>query len=372
MSFFEDLENRLNGIGLLAVVGGIIFAIVISRGVVRAVNILSKGAEEVANGNLEVILPITSQDELGNLARTFNKMTSGLKEKEHITSTFKKYVSSSVVDEVLKSDVELGGEKKEVTIYFTDLADFTSISEKLTPEELISFLNHYLSKMTQILEEHSGIVDKYIGDAIMAFWGAPIPIDNHPRQACLAALKQQRWHKELHQQWQGHSALSLVRTRFGIHTGEVIVGNVGSERRLDYTIIGDSVNTASRLESLNKFYGTNILISESTYDALSEDMLIREIDLVQVKGKNKAVCIYELMTFSEEASRPQVNLAELFKQGREAYLQRNFQEALQLFERCQAQMASDQPSQIMIKRCQELIESPPDDSWQGIQIMSIK
>ncbi|MBF0280217.1 MAG: HAMP domain-containing protein [SAR324 cluster bacterium] len=372
LNFFEDLSNRLNGIGFIAVVGGIIFAILISRGVVRAVNILTKGAEDVANGNLDVVLPITSQDELGDLARTFNKMTSGLKEKEHITNTFKKYVSSSVVDEVLKSDVELGGEKKEVTIYFSDLADFTSISEVLTPEELISFLNEYLSQMTRILEEHSGIVDKYIGDAIMAFWGAPIPIDHHPRRACLAALEQLSWHKNLHQQWKNHPALSSVKTRFGIHSGEVIVGNVGSERRLDYTIVGDSVNTASRLELLNKYYGTHILISESTCLALNSDMLTREIDLVQVKGKNKTTRVYELMSFVADASQEQKNLSELFNQGRKIFFERKFKEAKQIFERCLFEMKSDQASKIMITRCQELQETPPDDAWQGIHVMSEK
>ncbi len=369
LSFFEDLSNRLNGIGFLAVFSGIIFALIISRGVIQSVNILSKGAEEVANGNLEVALPITSQDELGQLAQTFNKMTTGLQEKEHITRTFKKYVSSSVVDEVLKNNVELGGEKKEVTIYFTDLANFTAISEKLPPEDLISFLNQYLSQMTQIIENHSGIVDKYIGDAIMAFWGAPLPVPNHPYHACVVALQQKNWHKEFTQKWQNHPLISQTTTRFGIHTGEVIVGNVGSEHRLDYTIIGDSVNIASRLESLNKHYGTAILISEATHHTLTKDLLTREIDLVQVKGKDKAIRIYELIAFTQEASALQKTLCELFNDGRREYLDRNFDKALQLFYRCQEKAKFDQPTQIMITRCQELLEIPPDDEWQGIQVM---
>ncbi|MBF0287988.1 MAG: HAMP domain-containing protein [SAR324 cluster bacterium] len=369
LSFFEDLSNRLNGIGALAVFGGLIFALIIGRGVSHSVNILSKGAEEIANGNLDIVLPITSQDELGELTKTFNKMTTGLKEKEHITKTFKKYVASSVVDEVLKNKIELGGEKKEITIYFTDLANFTALSEKLTPEDLISFLNQYLSEMTQIIEDNSGIVDKYIGDAIMAFWGAPLDVPDHPHKACTVALQHKAWHKGFSQKWQDHPLISTITTRFGIHTGEVIVGNVGSERRWDYTIIGDSVNLASRLESLNKYYGTTILITEATHHALAEDLLTREIDLVQVKGKDKAIRIYELMAFTQEASSSQKMLSELFSQGRKEYLNRNFKNALQLFHLCQEKAASDQPTQIMIKRCQELLEIPPDDAWQGIQVM---
>lgn len=372
LSFFEEFSDRLNYISIGAVIVGIIFALLFSRQVSQAVNILSNGAQEVANGNLDIVLPVTSRDELGNLAVTFNKMTSGLKEKEHITQTFKKYVSSTVVDEVLKSDVELGGEKKEVTIYFTDLANFTAISEKLAPEELISFLNHYLSRMTQLLEDHSGVVDKYIGDAIMAFWGAPLPLPDHPKQACITALQQKLWHEELHEQWKAHPELSSIKTRFGIHTGEVIVGNVGSERRLDYTIIGDSVNIASRLEALNKYYGTQILISEATHDALNNDMLTREIDLVQVKGKNEAIRIYELMTFAENSTSIQKKLAKSFNHGREAYLQRDFKEALKIFTNCQSILPKDQPSQIMIERCQSYLKAPPDASWSGIQIMMRK
>ncbi len=372
LSFFQDLSNLLNLIGIAALIGGITAALVFSRGMIRAVRELAKGAEEVSQGNLEVSIPVLSQDELGDLAETFNKMTKGLKEKDHITQTFKKYVSSSVVEEVLKTDVKLGGERKEVTIYFSDLADFTQISEKLTPEDLISFLNLYLSRMTQFLEEQSGIVDKYIGDAIMAFWGAPLPVPNHSQKACTAAMKQLNWHSNFRRLWEPNSPQSSASSRIGIHTGEVIVGNVGSDRRLDYTIIGDSVNIASRLESLNKFYGTHVLISEAVHRNLDDDLLTREIDLVRVKGKAQALRIYELMTFSSKATPQQQSVADWFNEARTLYLQRQFGEALSLFEQCEAEIPNDPPSVLFTQRCHNFLVNPPPEDWDGVQTMREK
>ncbi|MGK5094329.1 adenylate/guanylate cyclase domain-containing protein [Deltaproteobacteria bacterium TL4] len=368
--FYSHLSRVLNMIALLGIATAVFFSVVFSRSVVRTIQNLSTGADAVKNGNLEVQLPILSQDELGQLAQAFNSMIQGLQEKERITRTFKKYVNSSIVDEILKSRVTLGGEKKDVTIYFSDIANFTTFSEKLPPEELLSFLNQYLTKMAQILEQHSAIVDKYIGDAIMAFWGAPLHAENHARLACLTALVQAPLQQQFQDQWTRYAMPSRFVTRIGIHSGEAIVGNIGSEDRMDYTIIGNAVNLASRLESLNKFYGTSILISENTFRAIDpNEFLTRTLDSVQVKGKSEMVQVYELMGFRNAASPQQLMLVENFHQGVTAYHQRNFQTALRHFEQCLQTIPDDSPAELFIQRCRNFIAQPPDTSWNGVQVM---
>ncbi|MBF0349400.1 MAG: HAMP domain-containing protein [SAR324 cluster bacterium] len=371
MRFFTRLSDLLNVIGVLAVLTGVFFSLLISRGVTRSVKVLSEGADSVKNGNLDVHLVVESQDELGHLAQTFNAMVQGLKEKEHIKRTFKKYVSSSVVDELLKSNVTLGGEKKDVTIYFSDIVDFTSISEKLTPEQLILFLNNYLTHMTNLIEKEGGIVDKYIGDAIMAFWGAPLVVPNQARNACITALNQQARHDPLPVQQADH--LAGFSTRIGIHSGEVIVGNVGSESRMDYTVIGDAVNIAARLESLNKYYGTQIIISENIFKALPiDEFLVRELDLTVLKGKSNVLRIYELLGMTQDVQSEQKELLAMFQEGLQLYRTQQFKAALDCFKNCLKRAPQDGPSHRFVEQCQNYLSHPPEPSWQGVQVMSQK
>ncbi|MCH8884673.1 MAG: HAMP domain-containing protein, partial [SAR324 cluster bacterium] len=294
---YENMKTVLNAIGIAALVLAAALGSFISFSVSRALKALSEGVGEVRGGNLDYVVTVRSRDEFGTLSDAFNEMTAGLKEKEAIRNTFKRYVSSSVVDELLKDTdaIALGGENKTLTIQFSDIAGFTSLSETLTPEGVVEFLNEYLSEMTAAVEAEQGIVDKYIGDAVMAFWGAPLPLEDHPLHACRAALAQGAKIAELRRAWAGRGGLSRFHARIGLHTGEVIVGNIGSSTRMDYTIIGDAVNTASRLEGLNKLYGTGILISEETCRGAGAGMVTREIDLVRAKGKAEVVRIYELL-----------------------------------------------------------------------------
>jgi adenylate cyclase len=225
------------------------------------------------------------------------------KEKRYIRQTFSKFVSKSVVDELLRhpEKIKLGGEKKILTVLFSDIRGFTSISEKLSPEQLVEHLNEYLQAMTDIVIKYNGTLDKYVGDEIMAFWGAPIPQNDHALLSCRAALEMISVLNRLNDEWlaKGKDALNIG---IGLNTGDMNVGNMGSNSRMDYTLIGDNVNLGARLEGTNKVYRTCIIISEFTYEYVKEKVIVRELDLIRVKGKNLPVKIYELIDVIEDES----------------------------------------------------------------------
>lgn len=216
---------------------------------------------------------------------------------KYIRSTFSKFVSKDVVDELLKNpdNLALGGSKREITIFFSDIRGFTTISEALGPEELVKLLNEYLSAMTEIIIEYKGTIDKYMGDAIMAFWGAPVPLEDHAYYACVAALAQMDYlDKILKPRWI-ERGVPVIDIGIGLNSGPAVVGNMGSSHRMEYTCMGDTINLGSRLEGSNKMYGTNIIISEYTYEKVHDKVVARELDLVRVKGKTQPVRIYELL-----------------------------------------------------------------------------
>jgi len=217
--------------------------------------------------------------------------------RKWITSVFGKYVSPVVIENLIKNPdkLNLGGKKRNITIFFSDIRGFTSISEKLAPEELVHLLNEYLTEMTSIILKNQGLVDKYMGDAIMAFWGAPLDQPNHAELACQSSLEMIDKLKELQKKWKKEGIPSFD-IGIGLNSGEAVVGNMGSSKRFDYTAMGDNVNLASRLEGLNKTYGTNIIISENTYKVVKDKFKTRKLDLVTVKGKKKSITIYELLS----------------------------------------------------------------------------
>lgn len=218
------------------------------------------------------------------------------KEKRYIRQTFSKFVSKSVVDDLLKhpEKLKLGGEKKVISVLFSDIRGFTSIAEQLAPEALVEHLNIYLQAMTDLVFEFDGTLDKYVGDEIMAFWGAPIELENHALNACKCAVKQMEALHKMNERWRKEEKPEL-HIGIGINTGDVVVGNMGSSSRMDYTLMGDNVNLASRLEGTNKIYGSNIIISEYTYNYVREHAVVRELDLIRVKGKAQPVKIFELI-----------------------------------------------------------------------------
>ncbi len=250
-------------------------------------------------------------------------------QKRWLRGAFNRYVSAAVVESIVNdpSSLELGGQEIQATIFFSDLANFTSFSERLPPKELVAFLNEYFTPMTNIILEHRGALDKFIGDAIMAFWGAPLPLENHARYACDAALKMQETIAGLRAGWR-ERGLPLLEARMGIHSGPVVVGNVGSRERFNYTVLGDTVNLASRLEGANKFYGTTILISEDTFRLAGPAFLARRLDLIRVKGRQTPVKIYELIGKGGEKDLP---FLDTFAEGLAEYKNRLWDRAELLF-----------------------------------------
>jgi adenylate cyclase len=293
------------------------------------------------------------------------------KDKRWLRQAFSRYVSNSLV-EIITSHPEqlrLGGEEVEVTVLFSDLIGFTTISEGLSPENLILILNEYFSTMTDIILECKGTVDKYIGDAIMAFWGAPLPTVNHALKACQAALAMKKAIHPLQETWR-ELGLPLLEARLGFHTGKAIVGNVGSRDRFNYTVMGDTVNLASRLEGVNKLYGTSILVSESTYQQAATTYLFREIDQVQVKGRLQPVTIYELLGRQEDQT--QFPWLETFAAALRSYRQRQWDLAAQLFREVLLHQPNDPPSLCFQRRLKHFQQQPPPLDWRGIYSLDSK
>ena len=288
--------------------------------------------------------------------------------------SFGKYVPADLVREILASggEAELGGQKASLTIFFTDIADFTTISERLEPEALVDQLGEYFEAMSSALRQQPpGTLDKFIGDSIMAFWGAPLPNPDHAVTACRAALLCQERLKVLQEKW-SREGKPLFYQRIGINTGEVIVGNMGSASRLNYTVVGDTVNTASRFEGLNKLYGTRIIIGQSTWELVKEQFVARPLDLVSVKGSAKGVRIYELMAEAAGADERTRAIAALAETALNFYLERRWDEAGECCRKILELNHGDEPARILLERCRLMRESPPPDDWNGVHRIESK
>jgi adenylate cyclase len=287
--------------------------------------------------------------------------------------SFRRYVPADLVAELLRHREEavLSAESRELTIFFADIAGFTTIAEGMPPDRLVRHLGEYLEEMTKAILATGGTVDKYIGDSVMAFWGAPSPLADHARGACAAALECQRRIALLAVRWR-EAGLPHLATRIGINTGPVIVGNVGYPERLNYTVIGDNVNLASRLESLNKYYGTGVIISDSCRAAVEDGFICRKLDTVVVKGKTRGVSIHELLGERAGAGGALLAAAEAHDEAMERYLGRQWDAAAGLLGEVLRLRPGDRPAGILLDRCRKYaVEAPPDD-WQGVVFMREK
>ncbi|HED11392.1 MAG TPA: adenylate/guanylate cyclase domain-containing protein [Caldithrix abyssi] len=296
------------------------------------------------------------------------------RKKRFIRSTFSHFVTKSVVDELLANPekIKLGGEKKNCTVFFSDVAGFTSISERLTPEALVSLLNDYLTQMTNIVFKYNGMLDKYEGDAIMAVFGAPVSHGNDAYNACAAALEMQETLRRMRDLWRKQGKDEL-HARMGINTGPMVVGNMGSETRFDYTVMGDAVNLGARLEPANKQYGTLIMIGDETRKQAGDLIIVRQLDLLRVKGKNEPVKVYELVGTREKGiSEDTQRVLELFRGGFEAYLGQSWAQALNYFEQALAINPNDGPSKRYVQRCRLYVQKPPAPDWDGVFTMTTK
>jgi len=294
-----------------------------------------------------------------------------------IKKTFQQFVSAAVVEEMLQDPdrVKLGGERREMTVLFSDVRGFTSLSEKMEPEQVVRFLNEFLTPMTQIVLDAGGTLDKYMGDALMAFFGAPTHQPNHAGRACRAALRMRTELARLNAIWKMEGILPAVAGEVGIgiglNSGIMSVGNMGSEAVFDYTVIGDNVNLGSRLEALNKGYGTQILMSEFTAAAAGEDFLTRELDRVRVKGKQTPVTIYELVGRVPADDRTRLKL-EAFAHGIATYRSRDFAAAEADFSRILTEFPEDGPARLYLGRCRALREVPPASDWDAVETLTSK
>jgi len=294
------------------------------------------------------------------------------REKKKVRGAFQYYLTASVINELLKdpAKLKLGGDKKDLTVMFSDIRGFTTISEKLTPEELVRLLNEYLTAMTDIVFKYDGLLDKYIGDAIMAVFGAPLEQPDHALRSCRTALEMMETLKGLQEKW-AQEGRPFVDIGVGINSGDMVVGNMGSNMRFDYTVMGDNVNLSSRLEGINKEYGTHIVLSEFTYEVVKEQMFCRELDSVRVKGKKLPVKIYELVCEQKDAAEHEAYVRR-FHQGLDKYKAGQWDEGIALFESVLEVRPDDPPAKLYIQRCLDLKEHPPEGIWDGVFTMTKK
>jgi adenylate cyclase len=303
---------------------------------------------------------------------TFYKYFTEERNKKELRSTFQKYVSPAIVDEVLKNpkNIELGGRKEDITVLFSDIRGFTTISEKLDPRALSDLLNSYLTPMTDLVFENRGTLDKYMGDAVMAFFGAPIHYDEHPKYASRCALAMLVKLKELQKQYR-EQGLPEIDIGIGLNSGECSVGKMGSETVRSDTVMGDAVNLGSRLEGINKQYGTRIIISEFTYAKVKDEFVCREIDLVRVKGKVLPVRIYELVA-EGSADDETMKKIDFFNKGYQLYHQKEFTAAIEQFNNGLNISPDDACCKLYIERSQNYLNEPPPADWDGVFIMTTK
>jgi adenylate cyclase len=295
------------------------------------------------------------------------------REKRRVRKTFARYVSPGVISLIERDPnkyFQPGGESKEMSILFSDIRRFTEISEGLTPNELVSLLNEYLGEMTEILFRHWGTLDKYIGDAIMGFWNSPYPQPDHATRACSTALDMQARLNELNKKWLAEGGLAL-HSGIGINTGVVNVGNMGSDKRFAWTVIGDNVNLASRLEGATKEYHVNVIVGEGTFEEAKESFVFRELDYIRVMGKQQPVRIYELLDFALKRESHEERI-QLWMQGLELYRRAAWEEAIGAFEEVLKSYPDDGPSIVFIERCEEKARAAIPVTWDGVWVMKTK
>ncbi|MGV8057255.1 MAG: CHASE2 domain-containing protein [Smithellaceae bacterium] len=351
----------------LRAVRGIFFALVII-GIFVAVNMIIFSKFNIW---LNLIYPALTMIVI-YLGITVYRYITEEREKKKIRGAFQYYLTASVINEMLKdpTKLKLGGDKKDLSVLFSDIRGFTTISEKLTPEELVHLLNEYLTAMTDVVFKYDGMLDKYMGDAIMAVFGAPLDQPDHAKRACLTALDMMNELHRLQKKWleEGKPVLNIG---IGINSGDMVVGNMGSQMRFDYTVMGDMVNLGSRLEGTNKEYGSNIIFSEFTYNVVKDFMCCRELDWVRVKGKKLPVKIYELLGEKKDESKWKDFIVS-FEEGLALYRASRWDEAIVAFQKTLAIRPEDAASQLYIERCKDLKENPPPAPWDGVFTMTRK
>ncbi len=364
LAFLKEILEKLILIGVFGIGIAVLTGFLLSLKITKPIACLQQATGEVAKGNLKYRLQIDSHDEFHHLGTAFNSMITGLAEKERVRAIMNKVVSEEIATEMLTGECLLGGEEKHATILFSDIRDFTSLTEGMQPTELLELLNRYFTQMSACIDRHHGVIDKYIGDAIMALFGVPRNHANDALDAVLAAQEMmfslQNFNRALGARNQKHIQIGI-----GINSGILVAGNMGAENRLNYTVLGDAVNLASRLEGLCKYYGVSIIISEATWHAAqvsaawqSAAILIRELDSVQVKGKTTAIKVYQVFEKNPGDEDNIKQLIKRFDEGRQLFLDHKFEACYLIMKELQKQWPSDGPIQVFSKRCVQYREHP--------------
>lgn len=356
---------------LFAAALGVVFSILVSNGVTVPVRRLLEGTRAVEAGQLDEIIAVTTRDEIGYLTAAFNRMVEQLRLKKRILDTFGKYIDPRVVQDLIDAPMLAAeGHRRVMTVLFCDVAGFTTTSERMTPQGLVKILNQYFSTMSAPIRDNDGIIDKYIGDAIMAYWGPPFNKDSEQtRLASLAAIDMVERLESLRDSFPEllgiRSAPISFDLRIGVATGEALVGSIGSEQMMNYTVIGDTPNFAARLESANKIYGSRILVSEATALGAVDFIETREIDLVAMAGQAEPERIYEIMGRKGELTPAQRELRARFAEGLAAYRARSWEEARRAFSQALAIVPHDGPSLAFMARMDAFVAAPPAVDWDG-------
>jgi class 3 adenylate cyclase len=356
----------------LAATIGLGFAWLVSSGISRPVRQLLAGTRDIEAGRLDRPISVSTRDEIGELTAAFNRMVEQLRRNEQVRETFGRYFDPKIVEGIVDQPDRIGteGQRRIMTVIFCDMKGFTHLSEGVTPQGLVKIMNCYLSMMSEPIREHRGIIDKYIGDAILAYWGPPfVEEGEHARLACLAATdmidRVGALRKELPEILGVRSIPMDCDIRIGIATGEVLAGSMGSKFMMSYTVMGDTVNLASRLEAANKEYGTRSLVSEDTIAAAGEAVEAREIDRIIVLGQTQPQAVFEVIGKRGALRASQIALRDRYAEGLAAYRAGRWSEARNAFNAALEAAPDDGPSLTLLGRIEKLERTPPPPGWDG-------
>jgi class 3 adenylate cyclase len=358
---------------LLAAIVGLIFANLVSGGIIRSVRQLLEGTRAVEAGHLDRSIDVTTGDEIGQLAGAFNRMVVQLRENQRVRQTFGKYIDPRVVEGLIDRPnlTAAEGQRRVMTVLFCDLKGFTSLSEGMTPQGLVKVMNRYLSIMSEPIRSNRGIIDKYIGDGIMAYWGPPfVGETDHARFACLATLEMIERITTLRREIPEllgvrGTPMEKCDLRIGVATGEALVGSIGSDVMMSYTVMGDVVNLASRLEGANKMYGTRNLVCERTITAARTALEVREVDRIVVAGQTRPEVVFEVLGRMGELTPERLASRDRYQEGLAAYRERRWDDALCALNASLEAISGDGPSSALLKRVESLKANPPSQDWDG-------
>jgi adenylate cyclase len=356
----------------LAAALGLVFAILVSGGITRPVRLLLEGTREVEAGHLERSIEVITHDEIGQLSAAFNRMVEQLRHKERIRETFGRYFDPRVVEGLINQPklAAAEGQRRVMTVMFCDMKGFTTLSEGMTPQGLVKVMNRYLSTMSEPIRRHGGVIDKYIGDAIMAYWGPPFVEETDESQfACLAAIEMIKRIAPLRKEVTELLGVRVIPTecdvRIGLATGEALVGSIGSDVMMNYTVMGDTVNLAARLEAANKLYGSRSLIAEATVAKTDETIQFREIDRLMVAGQTTPQAVFELLGRKDELTPKQDLLRTRYADALAAYRAQRWDQARAAFHAVLETVPTDGPSLALLSRIDHLQGHPPGADWDG-------